>query len=104
NSKNFYLQLKGEVEDEIKKMNLKTVSVFRPSILLGDRKESRPGERIGQIVMQTFSFLLINNLRKYKPVHAKEVAVAMIYSAKQQRPGFAVYEYDDIEQMQAPIP
>ena len=96
-SNNFYLQLKGEVEDEIKKMNLESVSVFRPSILLGDRKESRPAERIGQITMQTFSFVFINNLRKYKPIHAKEVAVSMIYVAKQQKPGFTVYEYDDMK-------
>ena len=93
-SNNFYLQLKGEVEDEIKKMNLESVSVFRPSILLGDRKESRPVERIGQIAMQTFSFILINNLRKYKPIKAQEVAAAMIYAAKQQKSGFSIYEYD----------
>lgn len=103
-SKNFYLQLKGEVEDEIKKMNLESVSVFRPSILLGDRKESRAGERIGQMAMQTFSFILINNLRKYKPIHAKEVAAAMIYAAKQHKRGFSIYEYDEIIRMQAPIP
>ncbi len=96
-SNNFYLQLKGEVEDEIKKMNLESVSVFRPSILLGDRKESRPAERIGQIAMQTFSFVLINNFRKYKPIHANEVAAAMVYAAKQQKPGFSIYEYDDIK-------
>ncbi len=96
-SKNFYLQLKGEVEDEIKKMNLESVSVFRPSILLGDRKESRPAERIGQITMQTFSFVFINNLRKYKPIHAKEVGAAMIYAAKQQKSGFSIYEYDEIK-------
>ncbi len=98
-SKNFYLQLKGEVEDDIKKMKLESVSTFRPSILLGDRKESRPGERIGQIAMETFSFVFINNLRKYKPIHAKEVATAITYAAKQQKPGFSVYEYDEMKQM-----
>ncbi len=98
-SQNFYLHLKGEVEDEIKKMQLETVSVFRPSILLGDRKESRPGERIGQIAMQTFSFILINNLRRYKPIHAKDVAAAMIFAAKQQKPGFRIYEYDELIKM-----
>ncbi len=98
-SQNFYLQLKGEVEDEIKKMHLETVSVFRPSILLGDRKESRPGERMGQIAMQTFSFILINNLRKYKPIHAKNVAAAMIFAAKQQKPGFTIYEYNELIKM-----
>lgn len=96
-SKNFYLQLKGEVEDEIRKMNLKIVSVFRPSILLGNRKEPRPGERFGQIAMQTFSFILINNLRKYKPIPANEVATAMISASKQRKLGFSIYEYDEMK-------
>jgi uncharacterized protein YbjT (DUF2867 family) len=40
-SKNFYLQLKGEVEDAIKQISLESVSIFRPSLLLGNRKETR---------------------------------------------------------------
>ncbi len=98
-SKNFYLRLKGEVENEIKNIDLKTVSVFRPSILLGNRKESRTGESIGQIAMQTFSFVFINNLRKYKPIYAREVAAAMIYATKQQKTGISIYEYDEMKQM-----
>ncbi len=66
---------------------------------MDDRKESRPRERIGQIAMETFSFVFINNLRKYKPIHAKEVATAITYAAKQQKPGFSVYEYDEMKQM-----
>lgn len=98
NSKNFYLKLKGEVENAVAEKQLHSTSIFRPSILLGNRNESRPGERIGQIAMQAFSFALIGSLRKYKPVHAREVAIAMLQAAKKERPGFTVYEYDAMMQ------
>ena len=48
NSKAFYLRLKGEVEEAVQKFPIKSISIFRPSMLLGNRKEFRLGERIGQ--------------------------------------------------------
>ncbi|MBD0332392.1 MAG: NAD(P)H-binding protein [Chitinophagaceae bacterium] len=96
-SNNFYLQLKGKVEDAVKKQNISSTNIFHPSILLGNRSESRPGERIGQIAMQVFSFALLGGWNKYKPIHAKDVATAMLQAAKIQRQGFNVYEYSEIK-------
>ncbi|HEV7621470.1 MAG TPA: NAD(P)H-binding protein, partial [Flavisolibacter sp.] len=95
-SKNFYLQLKGEVEDAIKAIKIPCTSVFRPSMLLGNRKEFRFGEVIGQPLMQLFSFALAGKWRKYKPAHANDVARAMVNAAKQGKFGYTVYEYDEI--------
>jgi len=96
-SNNFYLRLKGEVEDTVKAIGLKQFLVFRPSILLGDRQEKRPGERFGQAFMQTFSFMLIGKWNKYKPIHAKDVATAMINAARQNVSGFRVYELAEMK-------
>jgi uncharacterized protein YbjT (DUF2867 family) len=49
-SKNFYLKLKGEVEDAVKSVGLKSVHIMRPSVLLGDRKEFRLGEKISKSI------------------------------------------------------
>ncbi len=92
-SNNFYLKLKGEVEDRVRQQAIRQIAIFRPSILLGDRKESRPGERIGQIAMQALSFLLVGGLKKYKPVEAKEIAAAMIAAAQNGAAGQFVQEY-----------
>src|SRR4051812_1251889 len=54
-SKNFYLRLKGEVEREIAVINFESFHVFRPSILLGERKELRLAEKVGKGVMQGLS-------------------------------------------------
>lgn len=95
-SSNFYLKLKGETENAIKDAGLKSVHIMRPSFLLGNRKESRSGESIGKVVMKAFSFLLPS---KFKPVHAHDVAKAMIAAAKENKRGFFVYEYSGIKQL-----
>jgi uncharacterized protein YbjT (DUF2867 family) len=92
-SNNFYLKLKGEVEDAVQQVPLKSIFIFRPSLLLGERKESRPGEKIGQLVMPLFSIFLVGKLHKYKPVQAKDVAAAMISAAKKEKPGRYILEY-----------
>jgi len=95
-SGNFYLKLKGEVENAIKEIGLRSVHIMRPSMLLGDRKESRFGEKIGKAVMKATSFLLP---AKYKPVRASDVANAMIVAAKENREGFFIYEYNEINKL-----
>jgi uncharacterized protein YbjT (DUF2867 family) len=96
---NFYLQLKGEVEDAIKAINLPSVSVFRPSLLLGNREEKRAGEKVAQVLMPFLALGMFGPLSKYKPIHAADVAKAMMLTAKKQAPGFSIIEYDNIKEM-----
>jgi len=92
-SNNFYLKLKGEVEDEVKKLQIDSVHIMRPSMLLGARKEFRIGEKIGTPLMKALSFLLPS---KYEPIRARDVAKAMVAAAKKNGKGFLVYEYEDM--------
>ena len=93
----FYLKTKGECEEAIKKLNLSSTSIFRPSSLLGPRKVVRPQERIGEIVMKVFSFCLIGKLKKYRPIQAQRVAEAMSIVAQSPKQGFTIYESDQIQ-------
>jgi uncharacterized protein YbjT (DUF2867 family) len=95
-SKNFYLQLKGQIEAAIESFGLPAVSIFRPSMLLGERAERRTGERFGQVAMRFFSFAIPP---KYKAVEASDVAAAMVVAARESKPGFHVYEYADIRRL-----
>lgn len=97
NSKNFYLRLKGEVEEAVQKFPIKSISIFRPSILLGNRKEFRLGERIGQSGMKLIAPLLAGKWRKYKAIEARDVGAAMIEASKQNNEGFTIYEYDEMK-------
>ncbi len=92
-SSNFYLKLKGEVEDAIQAVGLRSVHIMRPSLLLGQRKESRFGERLAKAVMKTFSFLVP---AKYKAIQGRAVAKAMIVAAKKSTDGLFIYEYKKI--------
>jgi uncharacterized protein YbjT (DUF2867 family) len=95
-SNNFYLKLKGEVEDAVKNLGLKSVHIMQPSVLLGDRKEFRLGEKIGKGIMKIFSFLIPT---KYKPIHAGDVAKAMASAANKNEEGFFVYEFAGIKKL-----
>ena len=95
-SNNFYLKLKGEVEDTLKAVGLKSVHVMRPSVLLGDRKELRLGEKISKALMSGLSFLIP---AKYKPVHGREVAKAMLAASKINNEGFFVHEFKEIKKL-----
>lgn len=60
-SNNFYLKLKGEVEDAVNACGITHLHIVRPSLLLGKRKEYRFGERIAQAVMPVISFYCQRN-------------------------------------------
>lgn len=93
---NFYLRLKGEVDEAVSSAGLPSVNIFRPSLLLGNRNEVRLGEGIMQPVAKALSFLLRGRFAKYKPVEAQAVAKAMVVASRQAVPGNHVYEYTNI--------
>jgi len=95
-SSTFYLKLKGELENAIQSLDLETVHIFQPSMLLGDRKEKRTGERLLQGSMNLVSGLFFGSLRKFKAIHGKIVARAMLNAAKKEEKGFFRYTYDKI--------
>ena len=101
-SSNFYLKLKGELETVLEQtavQKTEAVHIMQPSMLLGERKEKRTGERVMQGVMKGISFLLAGSLRKYKPIHGKDVARAMVQASKTDAPGIFRYTYDEIKMM-----
>ena len=73
-----YLKFKGEVEEELKRLNFPKLGIMRPSFLLGNRKEKRVGEKIGIFVFKLLSPLFLGPLKKMKPIHSETVAKAMI--------------------------
>jgi uncharacterized protein YbjT (DUF2867 family) len=82
----FYSRVKGETERDIAAIGLPKVIFMRPSILLGERQEHRPGEGAGALVGQLIAPLLVGPLRKYRPIPADDVAAAMIYAANHDVP------------------
>ena len=95
-SRIFYSRVKGEVERAVRELPYKGVQIFRPSFLMGDRREARLGERVGVPIARAVAPLLVGPLRRYRPVHAAEVARAMVRIASEAPRGPNVFEFDEI--------
>jgi uncharacterized protein YbjT (DUF2867 family) len=95
-SGNFYLRVKGELEEAIATMPLEAALFFRPSVLIGDRDEKRTGEAIGVAIARAIKFALAGPLRKYRAIPAGTVAEGMVEAANSDVRGVQVYHYDDI--------
>lgn len=93
-SSNFYLNLKGEAEEAVIAAGMRSVHIMRPSILEGNRKEKRTGEKFGIFMAKALSFLLPSRL-KLSP--ASMVAQAMANAAKTDTTGAKVYMNKDMK-------
>lgn len=75
----FYLKVKGQLEDAIFAISeLNHAAVVRPSLLLGQRNELRPGEQLGIVLGRLLAPLMLGPLHKYRPIKAANVARQMI--------------------------
>ena len=88
-SRIFYSRVKGELDDAIRALAYRSVTIVRPSLLLGERAEVRPGESIGKF----FAGIVP---RKWRPVHASAVAATLLRAAVEDQPGVRVIESREI--------
>jgi uncharacterized protein YbjT (DUF2867 family) len=88
-SRIFYNRVKGELEDAVRALGYPSLTIARPSLLLGDRGKRRAGEEIGK----RLGWLLPGRLR---PVEAQDVAAALVDAARADAPGTRIIESEEI--------
>ena len=93
-SRMFYTRVKGELEDAILALGFRSVTIVRPSLLVGTREDLRPTESIGRYLMALAP-------ARYRPVHGREVAAALLAAALADHPGATILES---EQIRDPFP
>ena len=94
-SRIFYNRVKGEVEEALAALELPGgLKVFRPSMLVGERRESRPTERLAMALFSATRPLFVGGLTRYRAMDAIDVARAMRRAALEEpsAPGVQVYE------------
>jgi len=96
-SSNFYLKTKGIIEDKISQLDFQSISIHRPGLLIGFRKEMRLAELIGQKIHPVINSLLLGNLSKYKSIKVEILARAMI-NVSGLETGTKHYYYNDFVQ------
>ncbi len=98
---NFYLGVKGETEEAVRRLGFPTLHIFRPGLLLSQRTESRPGERFGVAVAPWLGPLMVGGLRKYRGIDPETVAAAMIGASMSGMTGTHIHHNDDMLRLTA---
>ena len=96
-SNNFYLKCKGEVEEMISGLNFKSLSIYRPGLLIGKREEKRFAESIGQIIQpRLIDPLLRGSSKKYHSVKAVDLAFTL-QKLSGVKAGKTIYQFEDFK-------
>jgi len=96
-SGNFYLRIKGEVEDAMGEAGFQRLDILQPGLLLGERGEVRRGESIAQTLAPLYNPLLRGaKLRRYRAIPALTVARAIVKLTDETTPGQFVHQHDAI--------
>lgn len=88
-SNTFYNRIKGELEATVGAMGFRSFTIARPSLLLGERAEFRPVE----FVLGKLAFLVPG---RWKPVHVRQVARALVHAGQVDAPGLRVIENNEL--------
>ena len=97
NSSVFYIRTKGEVERDIIALDFDHTHIFRPSMILGMRKEKRILEKVFLKIWAVVEPVFIGKqLSKYRGIDAKDIAKAMLNSAKNQKEKRSIYHWKEM--------
>jgi uncharacterized protein YbjT (DUF2867 family) len=99
NSMFYYNRVKGEVEAAISEIKFKSVNIFQPSLLLGERDEERMGEKAGEVLAKVINPFLIGGFKKYRAIQAKTVAYAMLAISLESKSGVHILPSDLIQKL-----
>ena len=91
-SRVFYSRVKGELEDALRPIAFRALTILRPSLLLGDRATPRLGEEVAK----RLGWMVPG---RYRPVHARDVAKVLVQCAKRDEPGMHIIESDEIREL-----
>jgi uncharacterized protein YbjT (DUF2867 family) len=93
-SRMFYSRIKGELDRDVQTLGFERVRIVRPSLLGGERKQARTGERIGSALLGAVNALGL--ARKYREIHGDVVARAMINAALDPAQGTRIFTLDEV--------
>ena len=98
-SSNSYLKLKGELEQELKKLTISSLHIYQPSFLIGERKKDRLADKIMKPVFRLIDPLLIVPLKKYRSIKAADVARVMLNQSIKDLKGIFTYPSIQIQEL-----
>lgn len=98
----FYNRVKGLLEKDVIALGFPETSIFRPSLLVGDRSDVRPAEAISTRLSAMIAPFLRGPLRSMHPIMGADVAAAMVACAQlEDAKGLHIYRYDEMQALLA---
>ncbi|WAC15328.1 NAD(P)H-binding protein [Dyadobacter pollutisoli] len=92
----FYIRTKGETERDIIALELEHTHIFRPSMIMGNRQESRSLEKIFIAIFSVINPIFVGPMQKYRGIEGKDIAKAMIAAAKKPADNVKIYEWKEL--------
>ncbi|HZH74112.1 MAG TPA: NAD(P)H-binding protein [Mariniphaga sp.] len=89
----FYSRMKGELDDAVINLKFNKIVILRPSALTGSREETRWSEKLSFPIA---TFITKFFMKKYRPIEAETVAMAMIKAALAPSVDKTIWTADEI--------
>lgn len=99
NSHLLYNRTKGRAEEDIKQLNIPSIHIFRPSLILGKRKRRRWNEEIFRAMSCFISFFMVGTRRRFMAIDSKEIAKAMYAVTKTPQPGAHLHSVNNMHEI-----
>jgi uncharacterized protein YbjT (DUF2867 family) len=93
-AKNFYLKVKGSVEEALGRVRFRRLDILRPGLIRGARQESRPLERLAKWLSPIADLLLHGKYRKYRSIRVETLVDAIFALASERAGGRFVHDFD----------
>jgi uncharacterized protein YbjT (DUF2867 family) len=101
-SSGFYIRTKGEVERDIVALDFDRTAIFRPSMIMGQRDEDRPRERLFIAAWGVLNPLLVGPADRYRGLTGEEIARAMANAAQHQTGKLRIYHWKEMAALLRP--
>jgi len=93
----FYIRTKGETERDILSLNFEHTCIFRPSMIMGNRKERR---RLEKTLINVWTFinplLIGKSLNKYRGIAGQDIATSIMNAAKNQEEKVKIFHWQEM--------
>lgn len=95
----FYTKTKGKLENDLSFLPFESINIYRPSLLLGQRREKRSAEDISAKILHVLNPALIGPLKKYKGIKAFTVAKAMYNQSLNNSKGINIFLPEELNKI-----